>query len=134
MAVSNALTNSGEPAIVIDEAHLGRMTLGDRSLEREILEIFVRQVDIMLDRIATAEPPLVAAAAHTLVGSARGIGAPRVALAAEQLEAAVTRDAGIDRAICQLRSATAEASAAICARLRACLPQDPRQPPGQPPR
>ena len=28
---------------VIDDAHLGRMTLGDRGLEREVLQIFVRQ-------------------------------------------------------------------------------------------
>ena len=50
------------------------MTLGDRRLEREVLEIFVRQTVIMLERIAGAEPALAAAAAHTLTGSARGIG------------------------------------------------------------
>jgi hypothetical protein len=70
----------------IDETHFSRMTLGDRRLEREVLEIFLRQNVIMLERIAGAEPAVAAAAAHTLLGSARGIGAWRVARAAERLE------------------------------------------------
>src|ERR1700722_4973925 len=80
--------NAGQAPDVLDEVHLGRMTLGDRQLERDVLQIFVRQAAMMLQRIATAEPPLAAAAAHTLVGSARGIGAWRVAHAAEGLEQA----------------------------------------------
>ncbi len=64
------------------------MTLGDRRLEREVLELFLRQTTILLNRIADADPPLAAAAAHTLKGSARGIGAWRVARAAELLEQA----------------------------------------------
>jgi HPt (histidine-containing phosphotransfer) domain-containing protein len=78
------------------------MTLGDRRLEREVLEIFVRQTTIMLNRIVGAEPALAAAAAHTLKGSARGIGAWRVARAAELLEQAATGDCsegGIDDAL-----------------------------------
>jgi HPt (histidine-containing phosphotransfer) domain-containing protein len=105
---------------VIDEVHLGRMTLGDRALEREILEIFVRQAAIMLERIAGAEPALAAASAHTLTGSARGIGAWRVARAAERLERAAREASGAadrDEAIEDLKAATLEASAAIGARL-----------------
>lgn len=104
---------------VIDEDHLERMTLGDRSLEREVLEIFARQAALMLRRIAGAEPAFAAAAAHTLKGSARGIGAWRVALAAERLEKAAG-DAGseaLHAAIAELESASAEACAAIGARL-----------------
>jgi hypothetical protein len=104
----------------IDEDHLGRMTLGDRQLEREVLEIFVRQTVIMLERIAGAEPALAAASAHTLTGSARGIGAWRVARAAEWLER-VAHDnsdaAELDRAAEELKAAAVEASAAIAARL-----------------
>jgi HPt (histidine-containing phosphotransfer) domain-containing protein len=105
---------------VIDEAHLGRMTLGDRVLEREILEIFVRQAAIMLDRIAGAAPALAAASAHTLKGSARGIGAWRVAQAAERLECAATDESSAaerDEAVEDLKAATLEACAAIGARL-----------------
>ncbi len=109
---------------VLDEAHLARMTLGDRQLERDVLQIFVRQAAMMLERIATAEPPLAAAAAHTLIGSARGIGAWRVAHAAERLEQscmgtsrALERDAAIE----ELKTAALEASAAIGTRLGGIL-------------
>jgi HPt (histidine-containing phosphotransfer) domain-containing protein len=105
-------------APIIDEAHLEQMTLGDRGLEREVLQIFVRQAAIMMGRIAAAEPTQVAAAAHTLTGSARGIGAWRVAHAAERLERASSagRD-GLNKAIAELKAASHEASAAIGARL-----------------
>jgi len=95
------------------------MTLGDRKLEREILEIFVRQMSIMLERIAGADAARAAAAAHTLSGSARGVGAWRVAEAAELIEqAAVPRsDVALDEAIEELKSACLEASARIVARL-----------------
>jgi len=127
-----ATSPSGAPGIapaeddpaVIDEDHLARMTLGDRALEREVLEIFARQTVIMLQRIGGAEPALAAAAAHTLVGSARGIGATRVALAAERLEQAARAKAGaaeLDRAVDALKAATVEASAAIAARLGSAL-------------
>jgi HPt (histidine-containing phosphotransfer) domain-containing protein len=110
----------GQELAVLDEAHLERMTLGDLQLEREILQIFVRQAAMMLQRIATAEPPLAAAAAHTLIGSARGIGAWRVAFAAERLERAcvgASRALECDVAIEDLKAATLEVSAAVGARL-----------------
>lgn len=104
----------------IDEEHLGRMTLGDRSLEREVLEIFARQSALMLARIVGGERARAAAAAHTLKGSARGIGAWSVATAAERLEQAVTAgdDRALSAAIGELEAASFEAQAAICARLR----------------
>jgi HPt (histidine-containing phosphotransfer) domain-containing protein len=104
----------------IDEDHLGRMTLGDRSLEREVLEIFARQTMLTLDRIAGGGPAGAAAAAHTLKGSASGIGAWRVALAAERLEQVATTKgdgAALTAAIAELESASLEARAAIWARL-----------------
>jgi HPt (histidine-containing phosphotransfer) domain-containing protein len=105
---------------VIDETHLERMTLGDRRLEREVLELFVRQTTIMLGRIVGADPAMAAASAHTLKGSARGIGAWRVARAAELVESAVAGEGGaaaMDEAVTELKSASLEASAAIGARL-----------------
>lgn len=105
--------------MTIDEDHLGRMTLGDRSLEREVLEIFARQITLTLRRIATAMPAGVAAAAHTLKGSARGIGAWRVARAAERLEqaAASADEQAMRAAIVELQAAALEACAAIGTRL-----------------
>jgi HPt (histidine-containing phosphotransfer) domain-containing protein len=117
-------------ASAIDENHLGQMTLGDRRLEREVLELFLRQTAIMLDRVVNAGPPLAAAAAHTLKGSARGIGAWRVARAAELLECAAGGDGvengGSDNpdladAIAELKAASLEAGVAIGARLTVLL-------------
>jgi HPt (histidine-containing phosphotransfer) domain-containing protein len=109
---------------VIDDTHLQRMTLGDRRLEREVLELFVRQTTIMLNRITEADPRLAAAAAHTLKGSARGIGAWRVARAAERVEHAASGEGGegtMPDAVAELKAASLEASAAIGARLSGLL-------------
>ena len=75
-SLSAVVTREQKP-MSIDEDHLGRMTLGDRSLEREVLEIFARQTTLTLSRIAGAKPASAAAAAHTLKGSALGVGAWR---------------------------------------------------------
>ena len=64
-ALSAAAARDRKPN-AIDGDHLERMTLGDRGLEREVLELFVRQTTIMLDRIAGSEPAIAAAAAHTI--------------------------------------------------------------------
>ena len=104
----------------IDQVHLERMTLGDRSLEREVLEIFARQTAMTLERTAGAGPARTAAAAHTLKGSARGIGAWRVAAAAERLEhaaASAVDDTAMLAAITELEAASFEARLAIGLRL-----------------
>jgi HPt (histidine-containing phosphotransfer) domain-containing protein len=104
---------------VIDEEHLSRMTLGDRRLEREVLQIYVRQSAIMLGRMASGDPATLAVAAHTLNGSARGIGAWRVAKAAERLEQANHEgsEETLSEALTELKAASLEASAAVAARL-----------------
>jgi HPt (histidine-containing phosphotransfer) domain-containing protein len=125
-----AVTDRDRKPIVIDDSHLERMTLGDRRLEREVLELFVRQTTIMLNRIVGAEPAMAAAAAHTLKGSARGIGAWRVARAAELLEHAADvagHDDDVAEAITELKAASLEASAAIGARLTVLLPELARE-------
>lgn len=101
------------------------MTLGDRRLEREVLQIFVRQSAVMLERIVDADPPLAKAIAHTFLGSARGIGAWRVAWAAELLERVGSdgSEADLQRAIAALKAACLEASAAIGMRLADALVQ-----------
>ena len=103
---------------VLDEHHLRQMTLGDQSLEREVLQVFARQITLMLKRIACAEPTHAAAAAHTLKGSARGLGAWRVAEAAEQLEQAATGLGNLSEAIAELEIASNEVRSAIEARLK----------------
>jgi HPt (histidine-containing phosphotransfer) domain-containing protein len=101
----------------IDLVHLARMTLGDRSLEREVLQLFDRQSTLLIARMRNAQPAGIAALAHTLKGSARGIGAWRVARAAEILEVA-----GADQvapALDGLAAAADEARAVIVELLRA---------------
>ena len=115
-----ATTERDPKPTIIDETHLQRMTLGDRRLEREVLELFVRQTTIMLGRIVGADQGLAAAAAHTLKGSARGVGAWRVARAAELVESAAAGEAdgpAMEEAVTELKAASLEASAAIGARL-----------------
>lgn len=99
---------------VVDLVRLSRNTLGDRSLEREVLQLFVRQATLLLAQIATAEPARAEALAHTLKGSAQGVGAVRVTAAAEALEeAAHASPRAIAAALERLRAAVAEASQTI---------------------
>ena len=102
----------------IDDRHLRAMTLGDQSLEREVLQVFARQITLMLRRIERAEPALAAAAAHTLKGSALGLGAWRVADAAERVEQAAAGSGNFDDAVAELDVAASEVSYAIDVRLQ----------------
>jgi HPt (histidine-containing phosphotransfer) domain-containing protein len=104
---------AAEPAI--DGEHLARMTLGERSLEREVLALFDRQADLLLPRIRGGTPPLAAASAHTLKGSAVGIGAFRVARAAEAVEQASKRreDGAMAAAVERLDAALIEVKTEI---------------------
>jgi HPt (histidine-containing phosphotransfer) domain-containing protein len=127
---SLALTSSPpiageEPAI--DIAHLGRMTLGDRSLEIQVLELFDRQAEMLTARMREVAPAGVASLAHTLSGSARGIGAWRVAAAAAALERAVAEAGELAAAMDQLGAAVGEARLAIGAILRAAVVPAPVQ-------
>lgn len=99
----------------IDRVHLARMTLGDRQLEREVLQLFDRQTDLLISRMRQTAPAGLAAIAHTLRGSAKGIGAWRVARAAEAVECVAAR-ASTDElrdAIDRLSRAADEARAEI---------------------
>ena len=71
----------------LDVDHLSRQTLGNPALEREVLAIFRRQARQMLFQLeALTDPKNRLEIAHALNGSAKGIGAWRVAEAAERLE------------------------------------------------
>jgi HPt (histidine-containing phosphotransfer) domain-containing protein len=98
-------------ATVIDLGHLARMTFGDRSLEREVLQLFDRQAELLLARMRSGAPPAIGALAHTLRGSASGIGADSVAKAARAVEQAgnAERLAAMD----SLEAAIGEARVAI---------------------
>jgi len=95
----------------IDIAHLKRMTLGDAGLEREVLAMFAGQAVRLIEALA-AWPADAAEIAHTLNGSARAIGAFKVAEAAEAFEASASAET-----LAVLRDAVAQARGAIDAML-----------------
>ena len=96
----------------IDREHLSRLTFGDQQLERELLVLFDQQAAVLLPRMQTADMASVGALAHTLKGSALGVGAFAVAEAAGAVEQA--RDpAALREAIARLAVAIAGARAHI---------------------
>jgi HPt (histidine-containing phosphotransfer) domain-containing protein len=101
----------------IDIEHLRRMTLGDASLEREVLAMFSAQAVSLLATLSTL-PADTAALAHTLKGSARAIGAFDVADTAGHLEAAIQNGDDPAQALAGLGAAIAQAGTAIDAMLR----------------
>jgi HPt (histidine-containing phosphotransfer) domain-containing protein len=105
----------------IDLVQLARMTLGDRGLEREVLQLFARQVAMLVDRMQGKPVATVAAVAHTLKGSARGVGAWRVVGAAEAVEHAAGSGeaADLEDALRTIRTAADEVRATIAELLRA---------------
>src|SRR5262245_39403508 len=71
----------------VDIIYLRRFTLGNRELEREVLELFATQAPVYLQLLRVADSVKEwTDAAHTLKGSARAIGAWRVARCAENAE------------------------------------------------
>jgi hypothetical protein len=73
MENSNPLHEQGP---VVDQAHLNRMTGGDAALASEVLGLFREQWDLWVRLLDPTTPTLDwGNAAHTIKGSARGIGA-----------------------------------------------------------
>jgi HPt (histidine-containing phosphotransfer) domain-containing protein len=88
------------------------MTLGDVALERQVLGMFASQSTSLIEKLA-ALPAEAGALAHTLKGSARAIGAFRVADCAEALEAAIRQGENPAKCQVELKAAVADARTAI---------------------
>jgi HPt (histidine-containing phosphotransfer) domain-containing protein len=101
----------------IDTEHLQRMTLGDASLEREVLAMFSAQAAGLIGTLG-ALPADAGALAHTLKGSAHAIGAFRVADAAGRLETLIRNGGDPGEALAELLDSVAQARAAVDAILR----------------
>jgi hypothetical protein len=109
--------------LAIDRAHLAHMTHGERELERDVLQLYATQADLLLDRMLRADlGPLrsaaIAALAHTLNGSSRGIGAWQVADAAATVEADAAQGRDITAAVDRLASAVRVAQVQIAELVR----------------
>ncbi len=100
----------------VDLVHLARYTLGNRSLEREVLGLFHTQSEIYLQRLKEADKDKDwADAAHTIKGSARGIGAWQIAKSAEAAEllSGKTRKSGALEVLKELERLIGEANGYI---------------------
>lgn len=107
-------TTSSAPA-PIDRAHLARYTLGDTSLEREILELFLNHLPNTIRDLGLASTDKDwHMAAHALKGSARAVGAWRLARVAEAAERVAVQDrAAADSAIAEVAEAAVEVSSHV---------------------
>jgi HPt (histidine-containing phosphotransfer) domain-containing protein len=107
----------------VDLVHLSRFTLGERELEREVLELFCTQSLIYLERLNEAQSDKDwKDAAHSLKGSARAIGAWRTAEAAERAEALSGEALASSRALSirEVESSLSEAKTYIGSLLKDC--------------
>jgi len=86
-ALNETDLHSPQPEALFDAAHLAVYTLGDRELEAEVLQLFIDQAQIYRQRLLEANTPQEwREAAHSLKGSARGVGAFALGAFAERLE------------------------------------------------
>ena len=70
----------------IDLEHLSRQTIGDRDVEREVLDLFVHQALSVRDAIVTADLAERLRLCHALKGAARGVGAFPIADCVAKIE------------------------------------------------
>jgi len=118
LATTKPAPSPDDEVPAIDFDHLRRFTLGDVSLEREVLGLFRDQARSSLARLrAASDDAAWREIAHTLKGSAAGIGAWPMRAAAETAE----RLSGTDRlargpgAVAEIEAAFAEADRMIAA-------------------
>jgi HPt (histidine-containing phosphotransfer) domain-containing protein len=115
-ATAKARTGAGEADAPVDLAHLRRFTLGDVRLELEVLTLFIDQAPATIAAMRQAGTSREwMTAAHTLKGSARAVGAWRLAKLAEEAErlGGPTDDNARDEVLRHLDEAAAEARAHI---------------------
>jgi HPt (histidine-containing phosphotransfer) domain-containing protein len=103
-------------ACPIDLEHLNRFTCGDKSLEREILSLFVvHSPECLAALLGAATQAQWIAAAHSLKGSARAVGAVEVAELAAAAERMVPADAAQRHAqVALLRTALEAVRVFVC--------------------
>lgn len=94
----------------IDLVHLSSLTMGDRSLELEILKMFSGQTTQFLSSIEAAnDVEAIKRVSHTIKGAAKSIGAFRLAdIAAEGEEAGKLDEAAICAELLSIKSYISE--------------------------
>jgi HPt (histidine-containing phosphotransfer) domain-containing protein len=104
-------------ASVIDISHLDQYTLGDKSLQTELLQLFRIQLkDQMNELMACEDADAWRSAAHMLKGASRAVGAWQISEIAEALEDISHDDTASRTALIgQLLSASAAFEQAVIA-------------------
>jgi HPt (histidine-containing phosphotransfer) domain-containing protein len=101
----------------IDLRHLARYTLGNRALEAEVLALFAAQLPHTIAALRAAQCEKAwRVAAHTLKGSARAVGAWRLAELAQEAEHAPEVGAAVEqKVVAAIEAAAGEAQRFIAA-------------------
>ena len=103
---------------LIDTDHLTDVTFGDPDLQREVLSLFIRQAEGLMQQL-TQQPAETASLAHLLKGSARSIGAFSAADCAERLEQMASDRKAYADALAELKTVLSETIGVIDGLLRA---------------
>jgi HPt (histidine-containing phosphotransfer) domain-containing protein len=78
---------------VLDSAKLQRHTMGDPSLEVEVLALFVAEAERLMRQVENAPNAEIRGdRLHAMIGLSRNIGAVRLAQAAREVETQITAD------------------------------------------
>ncbi|WP_108883162.1 Hpt domain-containing protein [Anderseniella sp. Alg231-50] len=117
-AAANNVDGGGVEAVV-DLAHLDQYTLGDHSLQSELLQLFrVQLKDQTQELVSCADAAAWKSAVHTLKGAARSVGAVQVGDVAEAMEqVAFSDEAGRAAVLSRLIAVRADFEAQIDAYL-----------------
>jgi HPt (histidine-containing phosphotransfer) domain-containing protein len=113
--------SQGTVGDIVDLEHLARQTMNDPELERQVVGMFFEQSALILRQVREAASPRQRSdAAHKLKGSAKAIGAWRVAEASSRVESlpVTAPDDHVLDAVAGLHATVAEARAAIAGLLQ----------------
>ncbi len=92
--------DGGSVKAIVDLAHLDQYTLGDLSLQSELLQLFRIQLKNQTEELVScADVTIWKSAVHTLKGAARSVGAAQVAEVTEAMEMVVFSDAAARAAV-----------------------------------
>jgi len=108
--------------MAVDFDHLKKYTAGDSQVEEEILSVFMQQAEIWVRMLNESQDDKGwLDAAHSLKGSARGVGAWSVAELCEHAESLASQSSPAERsmALGDLKAAVADVVRCIEVRLKA---------------
>ena len=103
-----------EPHLILDRDHLARYTMGDSALEQEVLGLFIGQMPETVAMLRESRDAQAwQRAAHTVKGSAKAVGAWKLAKAAERAERRSDDSDDWDQLADAIEAAVAEVRACI---------------------